>query len=178
MDGVYAGRSEPAMRYYPESHLNALPPAEEPVIDPLAESSAAAPLPPQPLLEARELATACAQLIDARKGEKIEIIQVGERLKVADYFVIASGTSRAHVKALFDELHVRLKAAGHQHRPAEGQELGWWIVLDYGDVIVHLLQPEARSYYDIERLYGDCPRLTWHNSRPILPAEGATNPVP
>ena len=91
------------------------------------------------------------------------MISVAERLKVADYFVIATGTSRAHVKAMFDELHVRLKAAGETHTRPEGQELGWWIVLDYGDVVVHLLQPEARDYYDIERLYHDCPRVEWRD---------------
>ena len=92
------------------------------------------------------------------------MIEVTDQLRVADFFVVAGGTSRAHVKAMFDELHVRLKAAGETHRPAEGQELGWWIVLDYGDVIVHLLQPEAREYYDLERLYGDCPRVDWESA--------------
>ncbi len=89
---------------------------------------------------------------------------------MADYFVVATGTSRAHVKALHEELHVRLKAAGVTHAKAEGVELGWWIVLDYADVVVHLLQSEAREYYDIERLYGDCPRLEWREvTLPELP---------
>ncbi len=112
-------------------------------------------------IESKQLAAACAQLLDEKKGDGIEVISVAERLKVADYFVVASGTSRAHVKAMYDELHVRLKAAGERHQRPEGTELGWWIVIDYGDVIVHLLQPEAREYYDIERLYGDCPRVDW-----------------
>ncbi len=56
---------------------------------------------------------------------------------------------------------MRLKALGELHRPVEGADLGWWIVLDYGDVIVHLFQPEARAYYDLERLYADCRRLEW-----------------
>lgn len=144
---------------------------EDPAIDPLDPSDPRDAARLRLELSAQQLAIACAQLVEGRKAEAIEVIQVGERLKVADYFVVASGTSRAHVKALFDELHVRLKAAGIQHRPAEGQELGWWIVLDYGDVVVHLLQPEARSYYDIERLYGDCPRLDWRNRAAVLPPE-------
>jgi ribosome-associated protein len=147
------------------------PRSEDPAIDPLDPSAQSDAARLRLVLSAQQLAIACAQLVEARKAESIEVIQVGERLKVADYFVVASGTSRAHVKALFDELHVRLKAAGIQHRPAEGQELGWWIVLDYGDVVVHLLQPEARSYYDIERLYGDCPRLDWRSSAAVLPPE-------
>ena len=80
---------------------------------------------------------------------------------MADYFVLATGLSRPHVKAMYDEIHVRLKAAGERHLPAEGAGFGWWVLLDYGDVVVHLLQPEARQYYDLEHLYGDCPRLDW-----------------
>lgn len=89
---------------------------------------------------------------------------------MADYFVLVTGQNRTHVRALFDELHVRLKAMGEFHRPVEGADLGWWIVLDYGDVIVHLFQPEARAYYDLERLYGDCRRLDWTSVRlPEIP---------
>jgi ribosome-associated protein len=112
-------------------------------------------------LSARELAIAAAWLSEEKKGENVLVIQVTERLRVADYFVVVTGKNRPHVRALFDELHLRLKAAGRRHRPAEGSELAWWLLLDYGDVVVHLLQPEARAYYDIEQLYGDCPRLRW-----------------
>jgi ribosome-associated protein len=112
-------------------------------------------------IEAKALATAAAQLAEEKKGEDIQVIAVGDQLKVADYFVVVSGTSRAHVKALFNELHVRLKAAGVRHQRPEGVDLGWWVVLDFSDVIVHLLQPEAREYYDLEHLYGECPRLDW-----------------
>jgi len=112
-----------------------------------------------PIIDAKQLAVVAARIADEKKGETIQVIEVGDQLKVAEYFVIVSGSSRAHVKALHNELHVRLKAAGHLHSQPEGAELGWWVVLDYGDVVVHILQPEARDYYDIERLYGDCPRV-------------------
>ncbi|MFT5289343.1 MAG: ribosome-associated protein [Planctomycetota bacterium] len=72
-----------------------------------------------------------------------------------------SGQNRTHVRAIVNDLHVRLKSVGEQHQPMEGIQLGWWVVLDYGDVVVHILQPEAREYYDLERLYGDCPQLDW-----------------
>jgi len=88
---------------------------------------------------------------------------VADRFKVADYYVIATGTSRPHVKALYDELHVRLKAAGEMHRPVEGADLGWWILLDFGTVVVHLLQPDAREYYDLDHLYGECEELDWRS---------------
>lgn len=83
------------------------------------------------------------------------------QIKVADYFVLITGQNRTHVRALYNELHVRLKAAGETHRPVEGADVSWWIVLDYGDVVVHLMQEEARAFYDIERLYADCARLDW-----------------
>lgn len=75
--------------------------------------------------------------------------------------MLVSGLSRPHVKAIHDEIHIRLKALGEKHSRAEGSELGWWVLLDYSDVVVHVLQPEAREYYALEQLYGECPELDW-----------------
>ena len=75
--------------------------------------------------------------------------------------MLVTGKNRNHVRALENELHVRAKAIGQRHHPVEGHELHWWVVLDFDDVVVHLLQPEARAYYDLDRLYADCPRLDW-----------------
>ncbi len=102
---------------------------------------------------------------------------MGERLKVADYFVLVTGQNRTHVRAIFSELHVRLKAVGERHQPVEGADLGWWVVLDYGDVVVHVMQPEAREFYDLDRLYGDCPRVEdWMDHAPELPLPEETSP--
>jgi ribosome-associated protein len=87
------------------------------------------------------------------------VYDVSEHIKVADYFVLISGLSRPHVKALYEEIRVRLKAQGEKHLRAEGADLGWWVLLDYVDVVVHILQPEAREYYDLDGLYRDCPEL-------------------
>lgn len=125
-------------------------------------------------LTARELALAAAHLADEKKGEDILVIDVAEQIRVADYFVLVTGLNRPHVRALYDELHTRLKAAGRQHRRPEGGDVAWWLLLDYGDVVVHLLQPEARKYYELERLYGDCPRIEWQaEAPPELPAPEA-----
>jgi ribosome-associated protein len=100
----------------------------------------------------------------------IRVYDVSDHIKVADYFVVITGTSRPHVKALYNELHVRLKAAGEHHGQAEGTDLGWWILLDYSDVVVHLLQDEAREYYALDSLYQDCPLLDWESVElPELP---------
>jgi len=85
--------------------------------------------------------------------------------------VLASGLSRPHVKAIQDEIHVRLKALGERHAHAEGADLGWWVLLDYSDVVVHVLQPEAREYYALDQLYGECPQVDWRAVR--VPAAAA-----
>jgi ribosome-associated protein len=98
------------------------------------------------------------------------VLDVREHIKVADYFVIVSGTSRPHIRAIQQEIHVRLKAAGLAHGREEGGELGWWVLMDYGDVIVHVMQPEAREYYDLDGLYSDAGQVPWReHSLPELP---------
>jgi ribosome-associated protein len=112
-------------------------------------------------IEPKLIAAIAAQISDRRKGVDIKVYDVAEHIKVADYFVLISGLSRPHVKALYDEIHVRLKALGERHARAEGADLGWWVLLDYVDVVVHILQPEAREYYALDSLYRDCPELDW-----------------
>ena len=98
------------------------------------------------------------------------MLELGSESSIADYLVIASGMSRPQVKALYNELHARLKAAGERHSRAEGTDLGWWILMDYGDVIVHLMQPEAREYYDLDGLYGEAREIDWRKIElPPLP---------
>lgn len=128
-----------------------------------------------PTIEAKTLAALCASLTQEKKADNVRVLDVSDRLKVTDYFVIATGLNKAHVRALFNELHVRLKAIGERHQPVEGAELGWWVVLDYSDVVVHLFQDEARSFYDLEGLYADCGELDWTTVElPELPPTQAT----
>ncbi|MEM7309082.1 MAG: ribosome silencing factor [Planctomycetota bacterium] len=124
-------------------------------------------------IDAKQLAATVAHLLDEKKALDIQVIDVGERLKVADYFVVCTGQNRTHVRALYNELHVRLKAAGEQHLPVQGNDLGWWVVVDYTDVVVHILQPDAREFYDIERLYDECDRLDWASLEPPAIQGGA-----
>ena len=96
-------------------------------------------------MDSKRLAAAAAQLADRKKGVDIRAYDVAEQIKVADYFVVVTATSRPHVKAVANELHVVLKALGETHARAEGLELGWWVLLDYIDVVVHILQPGCRA---------------------------------
>ncbi len=105
------------------------------------------------------------------KGADIRVLDVGGHTRVADYFVIISGLSRPQVKAIYDDVHVRLKAAGETHGRAEGNDLGWWVLMDYGSVVVHIMQPEARRYYDLDSLYGESEEIDWKSIElPDLPA--------
>jgi ribosome-associated protein len=118
--------------------------------------------PPEPLpIESRTFAATLARWCQEKKAEDIAVFGVSEQIGLADYFVLVTGLNRNHVRALQNELHIRAKALGQRHHPVEGEAMRWWVVMDFDDVVVHLLQPEARAYYDLDRLYTDCPRLDW-----------------
>jgi ribosome silencing factor RsfS/YbeB/iojap len=90
--------------------------------------------------------------------------------RIADYVVVATGLSRPQVVAMYEEIHARMKAAGVRHSRAEGVDLGWWVLLDFGDVVVHLMQPEARDYYDLDGLYREAGEVAWREVKlPALP---------
>jgi ribosome-associated protein len=77
-----------------------------------------------------------------------------------DFFVIASGTSDTHVRGIADLVQERMQQAGSRTHHVEGLGAGRWVLLDYIDVVVHLFHPEARAFYQLERLWGDAPELT------------------
>ena len=138
------------------------------------EQQARTASPPELVIDSRQLAAATAHLAALKKAPDIRVYDVDEQLKFADYFVIVTAGSRPQVKAIYNELHVRLKAAGERHAKAEGLELGWWVLLDYVDVVVHVLQPEAREYYGLDTLYSECPQLDWQSVElPELPEPSA-----
>lgn len=89
------------------------------------------------------------------------LLDVSELLWITDVFVIASGTSRPHVQSLAEDVELKLKQAERRALRIEGQREGKWVLLDYGDVVIHIFQPDTRDFYGLERLWGDAPRLTW-----------------
>lgn len=112
-----------------------------------------------PAIEPHELAALAARIALSKKGVDVRVYDVNEHIKIASYFVVVTGLSRPHVKAIHGEIHARLKELGERHARPEGIDLGWWVLLDFTDVVVHILQPEARKYYDLDGLYGECPLL-------------------
>jgi ribosome-associated protein len=91
--------------------------------------------------------------LESKKAEDVEVIDVRGRTLLADYFLICSGTSRTHIKALADVLVVDGKTEGLRKDRMEGYSEGRWVLIDYGDVVVHIFSPEEREYYDIESLW-------------------------
>ena len=105
-------------------------------------------------MEIKELADKIVEILDKKKGVDIELIPVAEKTVLADYFVICSGTSSTHIKALADEVEYMLKR-DYEVVPdhIEGRETGRWILLDYKDVVVHIFHPEERANYNLEKLW-------------------------
>ena len=108
--------------------------------------------------EAIEAALAAASAISDKKGLGIVLLDISELLVVTDIFVIATGTSTRHVRSLSDEVEGQLRAElSRQALRREGREYSRWILLDYGDMVVHLFDEETRDYYELERLWADAP---------------------
>ena len=102
-----------------------------------------------------ESARLAAKALCERKGADIKVIKIRDISSIADYFVIATGSSNTHVKSLADNVEFRLDNAGIGVSHIEGYRSDSWILLDYVDVIVHVFSEEAREYYSLERLWQD-----------------------
>lgn len=106
-------------------------------------------------MESIELATHIARILDIRKAQDIKVIKVRDLTVLTDYFVIAEGTSTTQVKSLAEDLEFYLEQEGVRPLRTEGYDTKNWILLDYGEVIVHLFYPQAREFYDLEHLWAD-----------------------
>lgn len=93
--------------------------------------------------------------LESVKGQDIRVIEIAEISDFADYMVVASGTSDTHVKALAREASNNLRAQGVKPLNEDGADLGEWVLVDFGDVVLHVMRPEVRSYYDLEKLWDE-----------------------
>ncbi len=111
-------------------------------------------------MDSRKLALLCRQLADNKKAEEIVVLDLRQLSSVTDYFVIASGSSEPHLRAIVDEVTDTLRE-DYDLRPKaiDGTLQAAWIVLDYFDVIVHIMRQDVRDRYDLETLWGDAPRV-------------------
>ena len=119
-------------------------------------------------MDSRKLALLCRELADNKKAEDIVILDVREVSSVTDYFVIASGTSEPHLRAIVDEITDTLRERQHlRPKSIDGTLQAAWIVLDYFDVIVHIMRQDLRDRYDLETLWGDAPRVRARKRRAV-----------
>ena len=101
------------------------------------------------------MALAAVKALDEKKGKEISAIEIADLTTLADYFVIASGTSNTQINALCDAVEKALKELGEHPLRREGYRDGTWVLLDYGCLAVHVFSQEAREFYDLERLWRD-----------------------
>ncbi len=102
-----------------------------------------------------ELAKAIATILDNKKGHEVKVLYVEDKTSVADYFVLCTGNSGTQVKALAGEAEYKTELAGVSPDRVEGRDNNSWIILDYGNVVVHIFHREAREFYNLDKLYGD-----------------------
>jgi ribosome-associated protein len=111
-------------------------------------------------MDSRKLARLCREYAENKKAENVVILDVRELSSVTDYFVIASGTSEPHLRAIVDEITDQLRIRhGMRPRAVDGTVHGAWVALDFFDVIVHIMRQETRERYDLESLWGDAARV-------------------
>ena len=103
----------------------------------------------------KEMALLLAQAMDSKKGKDIRVLETDGVTTLADYFVLCSGSSAPQLKALADAGEKAMKDHGFLPHHVEGHRGGTWILQDYGDVVVHVFDKEARAFYDLDRLWAD-----------------------
>lgn len=112
--------------------------------------------------EARALACTVARVADHQHATDVLVLHVGDVLGVTEYFVVASASNRRLVGAVVDEVETQVReATGRSPLRTEGVREQQWVLIDYGDVVVHVFLAEVRAFYEIERLYTDVPKIDW-----------------
>ncbi|HJB29868.1 MAG TPA: ribosome silencing factor [Candidatus Blautia faecavium] len=103
----------------------------------------------------REMARLACKALDEKKGKDIKVIDIHDVSVIADYFIIASGSNQNQVQAMVDNVEEVLGRAGYHAKQIEGTKNSNWILMDYGDLIVHIFDEENRLFYDLERIWRD-----------------------
>lgn len=112
---------------------------------------------PQTLPDSRQLCDLAIAVLEDTKADNIQVIDLTDRSAFADYMIVASGNSTRQVKAMSDRLTQRAKASGYRPLGVEGDREAEWILVDLADVVVHLMLPQTRAFYNIEKLWSTPP---------------------
>ena len=105
--------------------------------------------------ESKKMALLAVEALEDKKAEDITIIDISEVSVLADYFIIADGNNKNQVQAMVDNVQEELFKAGYEMKQMEGYREGNWILLDFGDIIIHIFDKENRLFYDLERIWRD-----------------------
>ena len=123
-------------------------------------------------MNSNELALACVKFAENRKAENITVLDVRGVTSVTDFFVICSGSSEPHLKAIINEIREKVFETYHVHPTSMDGMVGTsWVVLDYYDVIIHVMRSDTRERYDLENFWGDAKRYTVEDVEQIISAE-------
>jgi ribosome-associated protein len=127
-------------------------------------------------MDSKTLALLCGELADNRKAETIAVLDLRKLSSVTDYFVVCTGTSEPHLRAIEEEITEKLrKDHGLQPTAIDGTFQAGWVVLDFFDVIVHLMRTDQRKRYDLEGLWGDAPRVRRPRSSAPKPRKASSS---
>jgi ribosome-associated protein len=114
----------------------------------------------------RTMLQIAAQAADAKAGEDLVALDVSEPLPLVDIFLLVTGRNERNVAAIADEIEEKLLEAGHKRLRREGREESRWVLIDFGDLVVHVFHEQERTYYGLERLWKDCPIVPIHLPTP------------
>lgn len=118
------------------------------------------------LERSRELAIAAARAASEKQANDITVLEVRELIGITDHFVIASGATDRQVRAIAEAVEEALRPLDEKPIRREGERDFRWVLLDYADIVVHVFHQEDRTYYDIERLWRDAPKIDWEQDAP------------
>jgi ribosome-associated protein len=119
-------------------------------------SSPTTTLPP-----ALDRALLCARVGEENKAKNVLVLDMRGITPLYDFFVLLTGASRRQIHTIAEEIDAAMRAAGDERLSIQGYQASRWVVQDYGDVVVHVFDADARSYYDLEELWADAPRVDW-----------------
>jgi len=126
-------------------------------------------------LSTEEKTTLISQIVADRKAMDVVVLDMADASSITDYFFICSGGSQRQVQAIADAIDEQLKKAGSTSLGVEGYREGHWILMDYGDVIVHVFSQETRDFYDLERLWANAPKIDLSREiASVTPHQGAS----
>lgn len=107
------------------------------------------------MLDSKSMVEKISGFLEDKKAKEISVIDIHEISIISDYFIVCNGTSTTHIKAIADEVEQKMKELGYEYLHKEGYNSARWILLDYGEVVVHVFHEEDRKFYNLERLWSD-----------------------